>query len=68
MDYTITTSELARQAGVTQPTIRLYANRGWLDFVIISNGIRLFKPGQAPRVRALYTERMKRRGRPLPAA
>jgi len=63
MEYTDTTSELARQAGVTQPTIRLYADKGWLDFVTISNGCRLFKPGQATKVRAIFTERMASRGR-----
>jgi len=62
--YTDTTSELARQARVTQPTIRKYADLGLLEFIVISNGVRLFRPGQADRVRAIYDERMAQRGRP----
>lgn len=61
--YTDTTSEIARQAGVTQPTIRRYADMGLLDFVTVSNGIRLFRPGQAGHVRSIYAERMANRGR-----
>lgn len=63
-DYTDTTSELARQANVTTPTIRKYADLDLLDYVTISNGIRLFRPGQADRVRTIYTDRMAQRGRP----
>lgn len=62
-NYTDTTSELARQAGVTQPTIRKYADMGLLEFVVASNGTRLFCPGQADRVRTIYDERMALRGR-----
>lgn len=61
--YSDTTSELARQAHVTCPTIRKYADLALLDFVTVSNGIRLFRPGQAERVRAIYAERMANRGR-----
>lgn len=63
MNYTDTTSELARQAGVTQPTIRKYADLGLLDYVVASNGTRLFCPGQADRVREIYSQRMALRGR-----
>ena len=63
MNYTDTTSELARQAGVTQPTIRKYADLGLLDCIVASNGTRLFCPGQADRVREIYRQRMALRGR-----
>jgi hypothetical protein len=36
--YTDTTGSLARDAGVAQPTVRLYADEDLLDFVMASNG------------------------------
>ena len=63
MSYTDTSSALARQAEVTQPTIRKYADAGLLDFVVASDGTRLFRAGQAERVREIYDESMARRGR-----
>lgn len=61
--FTDTTSELARQAEVTPPTVRKYADLGFLEFVVASNGVRLYRSGQADRVREIYEERMARRGR-----
>jgi DNA-binding transcriptional MerR regulator len=61
-EYTDTTGKLARQAEVTQPTVRLYADRGWLDFIRSSDGTRLFREGQAQRVREIYRRRMAARG------
>lgn len=63
MGYTDTTSQLAREAEVTPPTIRLYADMALLDFVVASNGVRLFRTGQADRVREIYRQRMAQRGR-----
>jgi DNA-binding transcriptional MerR regulator len=63
-NYCDTTSKLAREAQVTYPTIRKYADLGLLDFIVASNGVRLFRPGQADRVRKIYAERMNSRGRP----
>lgn len=65
--FTDTTGSLARQAGVTVPTVRLYADLKMLDYVTASNGTRLFREGQADRVRQIYGERMARRGRPSAA-
>lgn len=62
--FTETTSELARRAGTTPPTIRKYADAGWLDFVLASDGTRLFRAGQAEKVREIYARRMASRGRP----
>ena len=61
--YTDTTGELARLAKVTQPTVRQYAAAGLLDFILASDGTRLFRKGQAGKVREIYFERMGRRGR-----
>ena len=63
-NYTDTTGSLARDAGVAQPTVRQYANEQLLDFVMSATGTRLFKAGQAPLVRQLYTARIARRGIP----
>ena len=62
-DFTDTTGELGRAAGVTTPTVRKYADSGLLEFITISNGVRLFKAGQADRVREIYRQRMAARGR-----
>lgn len=62
-EFTETSSELARQAKVTQPTIRKYADAGLLDFVKASDGTRLFRAGQADRVREIFAARMANRRR-----
>jgi DNA-binding transcriptional MerR regulator len=62
-NYTDTSGKLAREAGLTVPTVALYADAGWLDFIRCSNGTRLFRSGQAPLVRKIYAERMANRGR-----
>lgn len=61
--YVDTTGKLAREAALTVVTIGLYADLGLLDFIRCSNGTRLFRSGQAPRVRQIYAERMANRGR-----
>jgi DNA-binding transcriptional MerR regulator len=61
--YTVMTSRLANDADVTSPTIRTYADLGLLDFIESSNGVRLFREGQAGRVREIYEARMRNRGR-----
>jgi DNA-binding transcriptional MerR regulator len=58
-----TTGELARLSKVAQPTVRLYADLGYLRFIRASNGTRLFEPGQANKVREIYSKRMAGRGR-----
>lgn len=62
-DFTDTTSELARKAGTTAPTIRRYAEAGLLRYVIASDGTRLFQQGQADAVREILAARMANRGR-----
>jgi hypothetical protein len=61
--YTDTSGKLAREAETTVPTVNLYAKLGLLDFVLASNGVRLFRPGQGPRVREILNERLANRGR-----
>jgi DNA-binding transcriptional MerR regulator len=64
--YTDTTGKLARESELTVVTIATYADLGLLDFIRCSNGTRLFRSGQAPRVREIYAERMaNRRRRPV---
>jgi DNA-binding transcriptional MerR regulator len=64
-NYTDTSGTLARAAGVTIPTINLYSELRLLDFIVASNGIKLFKPGQGERVRQIKAQRMAAKpGRP----
>lgn len=58
-----TTGELARLSRVMPATIRRYADMKLLDYVTVSNGTRLFPPGQADRVREILAQRMALRGR-----
>jgi hypothetical protein len=62
-DYTDTTGKLARDSEKTVPTIALYARLGLLDYIEASNGIKLFRKGQAAKVREIYERRMAGRGR-----
>lgn len=62
-EYTDTSGKLARDSGTTVPTVNLYAKLGLLDFIVASNGTKLFRGGQASQVRQILTERMAARGR-----
>jgi hypothetical protein len=61
--YTETTTALARDAGVTQATVRNYVRLGLLDYIKASNGVVLLAKGQAPKVREIYAQRMAARFR-----
>lgn len=61
--FTETTTELARKSGTTAALIRKYAAANWLEFIVASDGTRLFREGQEKRVREIYKERMQQRGR-----
>jgi DNA-binding transcriptional MerR regulator len=64
-NYSDTSGTLARAGGVTISTVNLYADLGLLDFIVASNGIKLFKPGQGERVRQIKTRRTSLKpGRP----
>jgi DNA-binding transcriptional MerR regulator len=66
--FTETTGAVAKGGNVSQPTIRLYADLGLLEFVLDSRGSRLFDRSAAARVREIFAERMKNRGRGRSAA
>jgi DNA-binding transcriptional MerR regulator len=61
--YTETPAAIARMAGVSVPTVRLYGDLGYIEFVKSSNGTRLHKPGAADRVREMLPKRMANKGR-----
>lgn len=63
MDFTQTTTGLARAAAVSPETVRRYADMGLIEFRVASNGTRLFMPSQADQVRQLCAERLSNRGR-----
>jgi len=62
-EYVDTSGKLARESGTTVPTVTKYARAGLLDFIVSSNGTRLYRAGQANRVREILTERIAARGR-----
>ena len=66
-DFTDTSGELARKSKVTQVTVRKYADLGLLEFIVASNGTRLFRAGQSKKVREILAERLTKRRR-APAA
>jgi hypothetical protein len=61
--YTDTSGKLARDSETTVPTVNLYAKLKLLDFIIASNGVKLFRTGQAPLVRKIKQQRMEERTR-----
>ena len=67
-EYTDTTSRLAGDSKVTGVTVRKYSDMGYLDYIVASDGTRLFRKGQAARVREIYTQRMANRTRARSAA
>lgn len=66
-DFTETASAIARGAGRTADTVRLYATMGLLECRVASNGTRLFRKADVDRVREIYERRIANRGR-RPAA
>jgi hypothetical protein len=61
--YRDTSGKLAREAKVAVATVSLYAELGLLDFIRCSNGVKLFRGGQAARVKEILAERLASRGR-----
>lgn len=61
--FTDTSGSLAREAGVTVVTVNLYAKLGLLEYVVAANGVKMFRVGQAERVREILAERRGNRGR-----
>ena len=61
--YIDTSGKLARDSDSTVATINLYAKLRLLDFIIASNGVKLFRSGQSERVRKIKQQRLKARGR-----
>ncbi len=56
-----TSGEVAREARVSQPTVRLYAKLGLIPHITASDGTRLFSAEAADRVREIYAQRVARR-------
>jgi DNA-binding transcriptional MerR regulator len=62
-EYTDSSGTLARESRVSIPTISSYAFQGLIDYVVCSNGHRMFRSGQAAKVRKIYRQRMEAMGR-----
>jgi len=63
MDYTETSGDVARRAGVSQVLVQQYARKGLLEFVELANGTRLFRASAADQVRQLKADRLAKRRR-----
>lgn len=61
--YTDTSAKLARDAEAAVPTVNLYARLGLLDYIVASNGVKLFRAGQAELVREIKRQRLEARTR-----
>jgi DNA-binding transcriptional MerR regulator len=59
--YLDTSGSLARESGVTVATLIKYAQEGLLDFITLPNGTRLFRSGQAAKVREILKQRLANR-------
>jgi DNA-binding transcriptional MerR regulator len=58
-----TSGKLARDSGTSVPTVILYAKMGLLEYIEASNGVKLFRTGQAGRVREIKAQRLEARTR-----
>lgn len=63
MEWTKTSGAVAREAGVSQQTVTLYARLELVPCVVTSDSRRLFPPDAAKTVRAVYRRRMAKKGR-----
>ena len=61
-DFTETTGSLARLAGVSAPTVRLYADQGLIEYVMAANRTRLYRRDSVDKVKSLLVERLANRG------
>lgn len=62
-DFELTCSRVAALAGCGENLVREYADAGLLESRRLSNGMRVFRPDAAERVRQIKAERLARRGR-----
>ena len=61
--FTETSGSLAQKCNCLPETVRHYANEAKIESLRLPNGVRLFKPSAAVRVRELHAEGLARRGR-----
>jgi hypothetical protein len=66
--YTDTSGKLARDSETTVPTVNKYARLGKLDYIVASNGVKLFRAGQAELVRELKRNCLMGRAKPKRSA
>jgi DNA-binding transcriptional MerR regulator len=60
--FTETSGAIARAAGVSVPTIRTYSELGLLNYIIASNGTRLYRRDAADAARKILAKRLANRG------
>jgi DNA-binding transcriptional MerR regulator len=60
--HTETVAAIARAGGVSERTVRFYADAGFVEFIRTSDGRRLFQPSAGERVREVHARRLANRG------
>lgn len=62
-DFDQTVGKVAREAGLSVPTVRLYAKLGLLETRKVSNGFDLYQRGSGAKARQIHADRLKNRFR-----
>ena len=62
-EFTETSTEIGRRAGVTGVTVTKYSRLGLLEFRQASDGTRLYRASEADLVKRIYARRMANMGR-----
>ncbi len=61
--FTETSAAVARAALSSIPTVKLYGDLGFIEFIRASNGVRLHRPSASKTVRAVLKKRLANKGR-----
>lgn len=61
--FTETSAAIGRAALASIPTVKLYGDLGFIEFIWSSNGVRLHRPSASKTVRAVLKKRLANKGR-----
>ena len=59
--FTETSGAIARQSGACQAVVQSYARAGLIEFIVLENGLRLFKREAADQVREIKARNIANR-------
>ena len=61
--FTETSGAIARKSGTCQAVVQAYARAGLIEFIMLDNGFRLFRPEAADQVREIKARNIANRSR-----